>query len=578
MIDGEAMSVDEEPARKRLQHVHDFANLQGLQVVGDQTTACGDHSPCDSLWREALKLELEARVARFHQAIDASIVLANDGVIRWLGDPIAKLTPSSDLLAPRAVILADACLPEGARETIAARLELWLAATTRRLLGPLFALRDLQDGSEAVRGLAAKIAESLGVLEREPFRNRIKALDQNSRAALRKHGVQFGAYYVYVHTVLKPAARALALQLWSLKTPDVDGEGLANSLVPLTSSGRTSLPVDPLISKDSYRVAGFRSCGDRVVRIDIVERLGDMIRAASVSGASNGATRSGNPVFVVSGQMTSLAGCSGEAFASILRSLGFESFEIARGELVFPRPAAEGQATSILPPVAEARKDSTANHSPQSTSTLTVDALADPVSGEQGEEAGIFEVAVPETEEPIAAIDHVDSPSDHLLDLGSAPIAAEVSNSETNSNSCVHATVIAWRPVRRVRSDRKARHFHRADRGLPETNASTTGRESDSTSDGDSERERERQRKRGPRASTTNPREVEAPSLSTRGRSESAQADQKRRQTLGKGKGNASASGAKLEWQRKATVDQNSPFAKLLELRSILETQGKNRS
>lgn len=192
MTDGEAMSVDEEPARKRLQHVHDFANLQGLQVVGDQTTACGDHSPCDSLWREALKLELEARVARFHQAIDASIVLANDGVIRWLGDPIAKLTPSSDLLAPRAVILADACLPEGARETIAARLELWLAATTRRLLGPLFALRDLQDGSEAVRGLAAKIAESLGVLEREPFRNRIKALDQNSRAALRKHGVRFG--------------------------------------------------------------------------------------------------------------------------------------------------------------------------------------------------------------------------------------------------------------------------------------------------------------------------------------------------------------------------------------------------
>ena len=232
MIDGDAMSVDEEPARKQPQHGRDFSNLHGLQVVGDQTAACGDHSPDDSLWREALKLELEARAARFHQAIDASIVLANDGVIRWLGDPIAKLAPGSDLLTPRAVILADACLPDGAREAVAARLELWLAATTRRLLGPLFALRDLQEGSEAVRGLAAKIAESLGVLEREPIRNQIKALDQNSRAALRKHGVRFGAYYVYVPTVLKPAARALALQLRSLETPEVDDEGLVNSLVP----------------------------------------------------------------------------------------------------------------------------------------------------------------------------------------------------------------------------------------------------------------------------------------------------------------------------------------------------------
>ena len=201
-------------------------------------------------------MELEVRAARFHQVIDASIVLANEGVIRWLGDPIAKLAPGPDLLTPRAVILADACLPDGAREAVIARLELWIAAMTRRLLGPLFALRNLQDGSEAVRGLAAKIAESLGVLEREPFRNQIKALDQNSRAALRKLGVRFGAYYAYVHTVLKPAARALALQLWSLRTPDLDGERLADSLVPLASSGRTSLPADPLISKDTYRVAG----------------------------------------------------------------------------------------------------------------------------------------------------------------------------------------------------------------------------------------------------------------------------------------------------------------------------------
>jgi ATP-dependent RNA helicase SUPV3L1/SUV3 len=562
MIDGEAMCVDE-LARKQHQNGHDFSNIHGLQVVCSPTTR-GEHCPDDSLWREALKLELETRAARFHQAIDASIVFANDGVIRWLGDPIAKLAPGPDLLTPRTVILADACLPDGAREAVIARLELWIAATTRRLLGPLFALRNLQDGSEAVRGLAVKIAESLGVLEREAFRNQIKAFDQYSRAALRKHGVRFGAHYVYVHTLLRPAARALALQLWSLKTPDLDGEGLVNSLIPLALSGRTSLPVDPLISKDTYRVAGYRLCGDRVVRVDIVERLGDMIRAAAVLRSPSGTSRSTRPIFVVNGQMTSLAGCSGETFASILRSLGFESFEIARRELVFPRSVVEVQATSAPLPSAEAPENSTANYAPQSTSALTVDAPADPVFGEQMEEAGIFGAAVPASQEP-------DSRSDQSSDLG-----AEVSNSELNIASCVHATVIAWRPVRKPETDGEVRHFHRAKGRLPETDASKTGRGSGSTPSGDSEPEQDRLRRCVPRASTTTPLEAGPPPLRTPGGSESAQADEKRCQALGKR--NASVGGAYFESQRKATVDQNSPFAKLLELRSILETHGKNES
>ena len=96
---------------------------------------------------------------------------------------------------------------------VAARLELWLAATTKRLLGPLLALRNLQEGSEPVRLLGDRISDLLGVLEREPLRNQIKALDQNSRAALRRQGVRFGAYYIYVPQSIKPGSRSLALQL-----------------------------------------------------------------------------------------------------------------------------------------------------------------------------------------------------------------------------------------------------------------------------------------------------------------------------------------------------------------------------
>ena len=66
----------------------------------------------DEAWREALKLELEARADRLHQAVDAAIVLSNDGIIRWLGDPVAKLSPGPNVLNPSAVIFADESLPD----------------------------------------------------------------------------------------------------------------------------------------------------------------------------------------------------------------------------------------------------------------------------------------------------------------------------------------------------------------------------------------------------------------------------------------------------------------------------------
>jgi len=187
------MSIDETPSEAPPQHTHDFSNVLGLQVVGARPGDSGDAAAEDA-WRHALRLELEARATRFRHSVDASIVLSDDGVIRWLGDPVARLAAGPDLLSPRALVLADPVLPDGARDMVAIRLELWLAATIRRLLGPLLALRSLEEEAESVRQLATRIADSLGVLEREPLKSQIKALDQNSRAALRRHGVRFGAY------------------------------------------------------------------------------------------------------------------------------------------------------------------------------------------------------------------------------------------------------------------------------------------------------------------------------------------------------------------------------------------------
>ena len=610
------MTIDEAPSETPPRHSHDFSILQGLQVVGAHPGTGDD--PASEAWCEALKLELEARAARFHRSVDASLVLSDDGVIRWLGDPVARLAAGPDLLTPRALILADANLPEGARAIVEARLDLWLAATAKRLLGPLLALRSLQDESEPVRQLATRISDSLGVLEREPLRSQIKALDQNSRAALRHHGVRFGAYYVYVPQSLKPGARALALQLWSLRLPGATGEDIARTLLPLASSGRTSLPVDPSISKDGYRVAGFRPCGERVVRVDIVERLSDMIRAAFVAfSPSDGAPSTGS-AFVVSGQMTSLTGCSGETFASILRSLGYESFEIDRSRLASPQiadtPGTADASLSVAAPVADVSaaeaerpvgEDAAEVGSPEAgpVAESSVSETGLPAGGDAADvgapEAGHVPHSPASEEErqsggnaPDVAADVVHGPDGEADDPGPA---AETDPEETGQADDIQAEdaqaaapapaeaastapetagpepggppdepkVTAWRFARRQRAERPKRRFRRPEAPA----AASVHRREGGTVDSSSRPARVERRPGGPGRDGP---ENKAPSDK---RQRFDRADEKR----GKNAPKPAAAAAPFGSRRAPTVDPNSPFAKLLELRASLEKQGKDR-
>lgn len=77
-----------------------------------------------------------------------------------------------------------------------------------------------------------------------------------------------------------------------------------------------------------WRAAGFHVAGPRAVRIDMLERLSDVIRARVAFRAADGAEApagaTGDGGFRVVPELMSLVGCSGEEFASILKSLGFK--------------------------------------------------------------------------------------------------------------------------------------------------------------------------------------------------------------------------------------------------------------
>ena len=143
---------------------------------------------------------------------------------------------------------------------------------------------------------------------------------------MRKYGVRFGAYHIYFPGLLKPAGRALAALLWALKQDNVDLSALSGAQ-HLASSGRTSFPVDKQLPRDAYRVLGYKQAGERAVRVDILERLADLIRPAlawreNASGEKPAGAFDGRS-FVVTQAMTSLTGSAGEDFASVLRALGY---------------------------------------------------------------------------------------------------------------------------------------------------------------------------------------------------------------------------------------------------------------
>ena len=137
----------------------------------------------------------------------------------------------------------------------------------------------LEDSAELTglaRGIAFQIGEALGVLERAKVLNDVRSLDQDARAALRKAGVRFGAYHLYLPALLKPAPRILATQLWALKNGGLEQKGI-DEIAHLAESGRTSIPVDPEIGAGLYRAAGFR----------VLRRPGRARRHSGASGRSD---------------------------------------------------------------------------------------------------------------------------------------------------------------------------------------------------------------------------------------------------------------------------------------------------
>ena len=327
---------------------HHVGQLSGFRFTLVPGSEGQDLKAVENAASKALALEFEARAARLHAAGNSDLALTSEGIVRWLGEPVARLTASDHIMRPRIVLLADELLSGHAREHVQARIERFVNHHIATVLKPLDDLTRAEDLQGIAKGLAYQIAENLGVLFRRDVTEDVKALDQEGRASLRKYGIRFGAYHVFMPALLKPAPAELITLLWALKNDALDKPGYGD-LIPALSAGRTSIVTDHTFERNFYRLAGFRFLGKRAVRIDILERLADLIRPllqwkpgspTRPDGAYDGRR------FIATPAMLSILGATADDIEEILKGLGYRADSVPAEEA-----AAHLAATAPAPAV-----------------------------------------------------------------------------------------------------------------------------------------------------------------------------------------------------------------------------------
>ncbi|MER2634458.1 MAG: helicase-related protein, partial [Rhizobiaceae bacterium] len=332
------LETEVSPSGSVLVEGHHVGELQGFRFTADQSAAGEDGKAVRAAAQKALAAEFEARAERFSISPNNDIALSSDGILRWIGAPIATLVAGDDPLKPRAVLLADEQLTGPARDKVAARADRFVNFRVETLLKPLVDLKGAEQLTGIGRGIAFRLVENFGLINRREIAEDVKQLDQAGRAALRRLGVRFGAYHLFVPTLIKPAPADLVTLLWALQSADGKDRPGFGDVVNALATGRTSLVVDPAFDKTFYRLAGYRPLGRRAVRVDILERLADQIRPALAWKAGTGPRPDGaydGAAFMITPSMMSILGANAEDMEEILKGLGY------RGE---PKPAVEVKA------------------------------------------------------------------------------------------------------------------------------------------------------------------------------------------------------------------------------------------
>ena len=268
---------------------------------------------------KGLEGEFFARAKRLASAADADITLSEHGRLWWDGAIVAKLTAGPSPLEPNVALLADEILKGETRAGVQRRLEEWLKARIAAKLEPLLALRagvEAKAGTPdampaAARGIAHQLCENFGSLD-----TALVAVPSDKRGlirALKTYGVWFGRRSIYLTKLLRPDAASLLALLWGVWTK-------LEQVPALPRAGLTSFVNDANAPEGLLAAAGFRVIAGRAIRLDMLERLEDVLEIGATEGAAADALLP---------KLVSLLGCANDELREVLTALGWHIVEVA---------------------------------------------------------------------------------------------------------------------------------------------------------------------------------------------------------------------------------------------------------
>jgi ATP-dependent RNA helicase SUPV3L1/SUV3 len=314
-----------------------------------------DKAPILAAARRGLPDEIERRVRAFVASADPAFRLGADGVVKWREAEVARLVKGDGLYVPRPELVSSDLLSIDQTQRMAQRLVGFTAAHVETILGRLIVLEtpdaapvgdhkpktelksaavpadapitdapadapatdapaaDAPDApqdvaqtslSGAAKGIAFILYERLGSVPTAEIGHLIRAMQESDKPRLARLGLRFGVETVYMPELLKPAQIELRSLLFSL----ANGAFFEGAPPP---AGRVAIDAIADVPDAYWLAVGYRRLGQRVMRVDMVERVAMLVRVAARQGQ-----------FKIAEDMLSLAGATREQMALMLLDLG----------------------------------------------------------------------------------------------------------------------------------------------------------------------------------------------------------------------------------------------------------------
>ncbi|MFT6785653.1 MAG: ATP-dependent RNA helicase SUPV3L1/SUV3 [Dinoroseobacter sp.] len=314
-----------------------IGKLDGFRFRPEKSASPEEEKALRAASVAALAPEFHLRADRFYNAPDTEIDYTEQGGLMWGDRAVGKLVKGADALKPQVHAFVDDEAGADVTQKVQRRLQHFIDRKIAALFEPLMAMSRDEALTGLARGFAFQLVEAMGVIPREKVAADVKALDQDARGALRKHGIRFGQFTIFLPLLLKPAPTRLRLVLWSL---DQGFDFFPESPPP----GLVTIPVIDGIDTSSYTQSGYRAAGTRAIRIDMLERLADMLRGADTRGG-----------FEATPDMLSITGMTLEQFSDLMAGLGYAAEKAEREKVkVVEKPKIEVTAEEIAAEAAAA--------------------------------------------------------------------------------------------------------------------------------------------------------------------------------------------------------------------------------